>query len=393
MSLVRRLAAAVLVSATPAWAAAPSSLTVKAVNTLDLARPSQTIELSAKDLAALPEKDLKKIHVTDAAGKELLCQAVDQDGDSKADQVLFQSDFAAKETKTFKVAGGARHTYKKEDFRAYGRFNRERLDDFFWENDRVAHRMYGKALEVKPAEGHTDIQVSSAVDVWMKRTPRLVMNEWYMVDNYHADSGEGADYYSAGDTRGVGGNGLWAQEKMWLSRNFVQSQVFASGPIRVLFELSYEPINVERTAVSETKRISLDAGQNFVRFESRYKPAGTATLTAALGIRKAGPGGVAVVSKDFDPAGGWLATWEPVEKKAGSMGAAIVVDPKLVERLAEDEKNLLVIAKVPDLKLGYWAGSAWDKAGHFADYAAWKSHVEAFARGLQSPIEVTVSAQ
>jgi len=392
MSLVRRVATAGLLCAVPLCASAQTTtLTVKAANKLDLARPSQTIELMAKDLAAIGEKDLRKIHVTDA-GKELLCQAVDLDGDTRPDQVIFQSDFAAKATKTFKVAAGARQEYKKEDFRAYGRFNRERLDDFFWENDRTAHRMYGKALEVKPAEGHTDIQVSSAVDVWMKRTPRLVMNEWYMVDNYHTDSGEGADYYSAGDTRGVGGSGLWAQEKMWLSRNFVQSQVLASGPIRVLFELSYEPINVERMAVSETKRISLDAGQNLVRFESRYKPVGTATLTGAIGIRKAGPGGVAVTTKDFDPAGGWLATWEPVEKKAGNMGAAIVVDPKLVEKLAEDEKNLLVIAKAPDLKLTYWAGAGWDKSGHFADYAAWKSYVDAFARGAQSPIEVSVTA-
>jgi len=37
--------------------------------------------------------------------------------------------------------------YTKGQFRAYGRFVRERFDDFRWENDRIAHRMYAKALE------------------------------------------------------------------------------------------------------------------------------------------------------------------------------------------------------------------------------------------------------
>jgi hypothetical protein len=55
--------------------------TVTALNKLKIARPGHTIELSAKDLAALGEEDLTKIHVNNAAGKELLCQAVDTDGD------------------------------------------------------------------------------------------------------------------------------------------------------------------------------------------------------------------------------------------------------------------------------------------------------------------------
>ena len=93
----------------------------------------------------------------------------------------------------------------KADFRAYGRFVRERRDDFAWENDLVAHRMYGAALETWAQEPLT----SSAVDVWVKKTNRLVINDWYMTDDYHRDTGEGADLYSAGRTRGCGGNAVW----------------------------------------------------------------------------------------------------------------------------------------------------------------------------------------
>src|SRR6478736_2077567 len=179
-----------------------ASLTVTAVNKLPLVRASQTIELTTAQLAPLGAKDFATVHVQDSAGKELLAQAVDTDYDAyrKADIVIFQADFAASETKTFMVTTGKKQEFSKEQFKAFGRFNRERFDDFAWENDRIAHRTYGKALETWDGEPLS----SSTIDVWSKRTPQLVINDWYLTDNYHEDSGEGADYYSAGASRGCG---------------------------------------------------------------------------------------------------------------------------------------------------------------------------------------------
>src|SRR5688572_21194425 len=107
---------------------AAAQLTVTAVNKLPLARTSQTIELSAKQLEPVGARELNTVHVKDSAGKELLAQAVDTDGDAyrKADIVIFQADFAASETKTFTVTTGAKQVFKREQFKAFGRFNRER---------------------------------------------------------------------------------------------------------------------------------------------------------------------------------------------------------------------------------------------------------------------------
>src|SRR5689334_17829639 len=247
-----------------------AQLTVTAVNKLKIARQSETIELTAEKLAPLGEKDLMKIHVRDAGGKEVLAQPVDTDYDDyhKPDMLIFQADFGPQETKTFTVAAGAKREYAKEDFKAYGRFVRERFDDFAWENDRIAHRTYGKALETWKEEPLT----SSAIDVWTKRVSTLVVNGWYMLDNYHLDHGEGADFYSAGSTRGNGGDGLWAGDKLWVSKNFVDSRVLACGPIRVMFELTYEPFDVNGTKVAEVRRIALDAGQNLDHYQVHYKP-------------------------------------------------------------------------------------------------------------------------
>jgi len=369
-------------------AEAATQLTVVAANKLGIARASQTIELTAAQLAPLQAKDLNTIHISDSNGKELLAQAVDTDGDAyrKADIVIFQSDFAANESRTFTVSVGAKQVFKREQYKAFGRFNRERFDDFIWENDRVAHRTYGKALETWEGEPLT----SSTIDIWSKRTARMVVNDWYLSDDYHTDHGDGADFYSAGLSRGCGGNGLWAADRLWTSRNFVQSRVLANGPIRVLFELEYEPFLVDNINVRETKRISLDAGSQLDRFQSSYKqftrPGQTQKLTTGIGLKKT-PG----EQLEANAERGWLLKWEKVEKNSGNQGLAIVVDPKSFTKQSEDKLNHLVLAGVPENGVAvYWAGFCWDKAGAITDAAAWKKYVDEFAQGLQSPIEVTV---
>ena len=373
-----------LVLAQPFLAPA-AELTVTAVNKLNLARASQPIELTAAQLAPLGVKELNLVHVKDSAGKELLAQAVDTDFDAyhKADIVIFQADFTANETKTFTVTAGAKQVFKKEQFKAFGRFNRERFDDFVWENDRIAHRTYGKGLETWAGEPLT----SSTIDIWSKRTPRMVVNDWYLSDDYHADHGDGADFYSAGKSRGCGGNGLWAADQLRTSKNFVNSRVLANGPIRVMFELDYEAFDVNGMKVTETKRITLDGGSQFDRFQSFYKPEKSGALTTGIGLKK-----VSGEQVEANAARGWLLKWEKMEKNAGNQGLAIVVDPKTFVKQTEDKLNQLILSKVSeDNVASYWAGFCWDKAGQLTDAAAWKKYVDEFAQGVASPIEASVT--
>ena len=360
-------------------------LTVTAVNKLDLPRRSQTIEISARDLAPLGEKDLTKIHVQDSSGKELLTQAVDTDYDEyhKPDIMIFQADFAPRETKTFTVTVAAKHEYAPADFKAYGRFVRERFDDFAWENDLIAHRTYGKALITWKGEPLT----SSAIDIWSKRTPKLVINDWYMVDNYHADGGEGMDDYSAGATRGCGGSGIWSNNKLFAATNFVDSRVLANGPIRVMFELVYEPFNAGGSNVSQVLRISLDAGSQLDHFQNFYTLQPDDKIAVAVGLKK-----VKDEQKELNSGHGWLAIWEPMEKNQGMQGIAAIVDPAALGAASEDERNNLLVLKPAAAKtVSYWAGFAWDRAGSITSAAAWKKYVDEFAEALRSPIEVSVS--
>ena len=363
---------------------AQTQLTVTAVNKLNMARPNETIELSLKDLASLTEKDLSKLHVQDSSGKELLSQSVDTDYDEyhKPDMLIFQADFAPNESKTFVVTAGKKREYEKHDFRAYGRFARERFDDFAWENDRIAHRTYGKALITWKGEPLT----SSSIDIWSKRTEKLVINDWYMVDNYHTDLGEGLDAYSAGPTRGCGGSGIWANNQLYIPTNFIDSRVLSNGPIRIMFELVYEPFDVNGVKVSQVLRVSLDAGSQLNHFQTLYRAQGGEALAVAVGLKK-----VKEEQKQINAERGWLAIWEPMDKNLGMQGLGIVVNPSDFDKLTEDRLNHLVILKPKTtFPVSYWAGFAWDRAGKITSAQSWQDYLDQFANKLRSPMEVTV---
>ncbi|HYK91806.1 MAG TPA: DUF4861 family protein [Acidobacteriota bacterium] len=358
------------------------SLTITATNELDFPRPSETLVLEAKDLQMLNTGDLRKIHVRDAqSGRELLTQAIDLNGDSIMEELIFQADFRAHESRSYSLTTGAVQLPSKDDFKAYGRFVRERYDDFAWENDRIAHRMYGTALETWQQEPLT----SSAVDVWCKRVRRLVVNDWYMLDHYHEDTGEGGDFYSAGRSRGCGGSGIWVGGKLYVSRNFINSKVIANGPIRVMFELTYAPWQADGREVSEVKRITLDAGSNLDSFESHYKSSRPDGLVYAAGIKK-NEGSVSTSDKEA----GWLRSWEPIRKgQLGFLGLGIVMDPGSIVNMAEADDNYLVIGRArADGAAVYHAGFAWNRAGDFPDEQSWGEYLKQAALRIRSPLKI-----
>ncbi len=369
----------------PAAVAAPKTVAEVVVrNDADFSR-TEIVEVAVKDLKALAKPaDLARVHVTDAtSGRSVLAQGVDTDGDYDDDTLVFQATVGPKSSARFSLITGEVRKYKKEDFRVYGRFNRERFDDFAWENDKVAFRMYGEALETWQREPLT----SSAVDAWVKKTPRLVVNDWYLVDDYHKDHGEGGDFYSAGRTRGCGGSGLMSGDTLYVSKNFRKSRVLSRGPIRLLFELTYDAWDTGGVKVTETKRVTLDAGSNFNRFESVFRTdSGGALpnfLLEAAGIRKEKAADLRVDAK-----GGVIRQWQPLSAfgNDGSMGCAVVVEPGRVAATTELDGNVLLSFRPGP----YYSGTGWDRSGDFKTVADFDAAVGLFAKRIASPLKVEV---
>ena len=376
-------------AATPAAQAAAAIadrtdvVVVTLTNPLAVKRPAETIALASADLVKLvPGLDLKKLQVVDAKGKLVLSQLVDSDGDETPDQIVFQTDLGPSESKALKLRVGERASAVEADYKAYGRFVRERHDDFAWENDLIAHRMYGPDLETCKKEPLT----SSGVDVWVKRVPKLVVNEWYMTDNYHQDHGEGADFYGVGKSRGCGGLGIWSGGKLQVSKNFTGTRVLANGPIRLVFELTYAAWGTAR--VAETKRVTLDAGSHFNKFESTFK-GGKGSLSFAIGIAKH-PGGVV----EIDDKAPWMRVWEPLnEGKSGNLGTAIVLPMGAKGEAQQTDLDFLLVTPAPKSgPLTYYVGTSWDRTSAAGGAANWTKEAQLLSSRITNPVQIKLAA-
>lgn len=137
--------------------------------------------------------------VKDASGKVYMHQ-LEKLGQASPQNVLILVDIASEETLSLTVESNTPPAF---DSKTFARYVPERFDDFAWENDVVAFRMYGKALEGRPDD-------AQGMDYWAKRTDKLILNSWYKGNDYHKDHGEGLDYYSVGQTLGAGDIALFA---------------------------------------------------------------------------------------------------------------------------------------------------------------------------------------
>lgn len=254
--------------------------------------------------------------------------------------------------------------------RAVARFAPDRLDDLLWENDRVAHRIYGPTLEAREAPS------GSGIDVWAKRVSYPFMDRQLKFPNYHVDRGEGLDYYDVGRGRGAGGLGIWYDNKLWTSRNFSTYQIDKTGGDEARFSVTYRPwpVDVVRT-VSERREFSLPLGSNFTRMTSTLTSNSDAPLIVAIGISKrSNDNGRGFVTRDA--AHGRLMFWEPENPEHGSLGIALAVDPATVEGFTEDADNYLILVRVtPGQSFTYYMGSAWDRGLDFATRSAWEDFV------------------
>ena len=389
-------------------ASAAEKFTVTVTNDLTIARPAETITIPWSEVnKALPGALLQCIVVKDAAGQSLPYQvtnvapeAKDPEGMGVAyGELIFQHDFAAGEKSTTFTVEKSDKVSPVFPAKTFARFVPERLDDFAWENDKVAHRTYGPALEAPvPAGSKKEVLRSSGLDIWCKRVSYPVVDRWYNKghDHYHHDEGEGMDMYQVGPSRGCGGTGVWDGKQLFVSHNYQTWKVLANGPIRSIFELTYGVWEANGVKVSETKRFTVDAGHYLDQVESIFVVEGdTKEITVAIGVNKnSGDKGQDVKAEvTQNQAQGWFTQWE-VQKTNGSLGEAIIVSLDALKGFAEDSANQLVLAKVVSgQSLRYYVGAGWTKAGDFSSKSDWNAYVATCAARAASPVKVSISAQ
>jgi hypothetical protein len=386
-------------------ASAADRLTITVTQDLSIARPSETIAVPWKSVNdALPHAGIQHIVVKDASGRVLPHQVTNVAPEAKDPQrngvaygeLLFQHDFAPGEK-------SATFTVEKSDAvvapfptKVSARIVPERLDDFAWENDKIAHRTYGPALAAPaPAGSSKEVLKTSGLDIWFKRVPYPIVDRWYNIghDHYHHDEGEGIDMYNVGTTLGAGGTGIWAGGKLYSGINFTHWKVLANGPVRAIFELTYDGWDAAGTQVSEVKRFTVDAGHYFDRIDSTFTFAGGRPLTVAVGLNKepADKGEDAQATLAEDKAAKALVQWV-AQKKMGDFGVAVIMPSAGTPAYGSDARNAFMLAPATSGKpLRYYVGAAWTRAGEITSEQQWKRYVADEAARVAAPVHVSLS--
>jgi len=399
---LRATLVALVVCAPVAEAAA---VTITVTHGLDAARPATVVSVPFAQIAAI-DPALRMFHVVvrDSRGRSLPLQITNYQHDHRGaqyDDLVFSYDFAAGEKRAVFTLEPVATATAPEAPCVYARFVPERLDDVAWENDRIAHRMYGFALNT-PAAGGERLR-GSGIDVWAKRVSYPIIDRWYAKghDQFHKDGeGEGLDLYSIGGSRGAGGTGVWDGTKLWTSDNFVDGQMLSNGPRRAAFKLNYAPFDAgAQGRVAETKQFTVDCGGNFDAVESVFDfPVDEAVVGIGISEHPAVQGFPAAVLTR-DPQGRWMSFWE--ENQDGGLGVAVILanDATPAGFAHEDApggkgnaNNVLLVKARDAVPLRYFTGAGWTKSGQFDGRAAWETYVKDYAARAQNPLSVTVSA-
>ena len=362
------------------------AVNVTVENKSSLGRNGEMVEVDFNLITnKLKMQDGQKLIVLDKNGQQVPYQIVSY-GEAQAKLLIFQTTLSANQSEVYKVKTGTPDQF--ED-RVKTTFMPQRKDDISWENDRVAYRMYGPALEIDP----TEAMVSGGSDIWVKKTPNLVTQQWYKDDlagvkSYHEDHGEGLDFYSVGVSLGAGTAAPILNDSMYyITHNFKSYEILDNGPLRTVFKLTYEPYNVGDITVNETRMVSLDAGSNMNKITEFYGDTKT-PLQIAAGFPWRGND-----TYSMNAAEGYISYAEPNVEGKGVIYLGVVSDVPFIETKILSNQLIGVMDYQPSYMAGkgltYYSGGGWNQGG-FPTLADWNTYVADFAMKVRNPLIVSV---
>ena len=349
---------------------------VTVTNPSSYARTLESVEIAWTEL----EKrgiTAEQVIVEDEQHNQIPSQVIFDKG-GVAQRLLFQASVEASGKSQYKIKRGVADTYEAK---VYGRYVPERLDDYAWENNLCAYRLYGPALETSPEK-----LITPGIDVWVKCTEKLVIDEWYAKGDYHHNYGEGMDCYKVGKTLGGGASVPMVEGKFWpMEHNYASCKTLDNGPIRTSVELNYVAWDVNGTPVSLVKTITLDANQRFNRMENIYTGAFEELPIAAGFVRHD--------VKGTESGKDWLAMVEAVSDSKqpevdGDIYQAIVLPG--AEFNADLLGHSLAIKPVKSgEKMTYYSASGWSQGG-VENMEEWVETIKEQVAMVESPLEVTM---
>ncbi len=324
----------------------------------------RVIELSWKELVRKYNiSDTTYFSLQDQDGTEIPIQ-FEYLANGSVSKVLALVSVPAKGTTTLLMVKRKRTAYPSL---VYGRYVPERKDDFAWENNKIAFRMYGRALQFTNENAH-------GIDVWAKRTSRLVINDWYKTGDYHIDHGEGLDFYSVGSTMGAGNIAPYFADTVFYPGNYTQWKIMEQGPLRLRFKLSYDSFMYRGVRVAFEKEIELRAGDHFNKITVSLNASSPVSVPMAVGVVTRKENGIFF----FDKNAGLATYWEPAHPSHGTIGVGVVFSEK-IKKVSARSQQLFITKITNGRKFVYYAGATWDQQGDHRSALEWTKATKYFS--------------
>ena len=401
---------------------AADRVTITVANSLPTPRSTELAEVDASLIQARLD-GITTFFITDADGKEVPSQ-ITYDG-----KLIFPVGVPAKGKSIYYAQKGQPSLYEPKVF---GRQFPERVDDMAWENDKVAFRCYGPALQRSGERAW-------GYDVWNKRTSRLIVearyaseldpdmqraiqklrnigqgnlaDDLYNAISYHVDHGDGMDCYKVGSTLGCGTAALYVNKRIKYPRCYTTYEILDRGPLRFTVKLAYGTENIDGMAVFETRIISLDAGSHLNKAVISYS-----------GLKQETPLAVGIVVHNENPnayvqnnTGGYMCyedLGDPNQykekyraKQNADFGHIFVgtVFPQTTKEMKYQSENglpgayghILAISSVNNASpFTYYFGSAWDRNEETGIFSLtdWEAYLSNFVRQVRNPLKVTIKS-
>lgn len=401
---------------------AADRVTITVANSLPTPCSTELAEVDASLIQARLD-GITTFFITDADGKEVPSQ-ITYDG-----KLIFPVGVPAKGKSIYYAQKGQPSVYEPKVF---GRQFPERVDDMAWENDKVAFRCYGPALQRSGERAW-------GYDVWNKRTSRLIVearyaseldpdmqraiqklrnigqgnlaDDLYNAISYHVDHGDGMDCYKVGSTLGCGTAALYVNERIKYPRCYTTYEILDRGPLRFTVKLAYGTENIDGMAVFETRIISLDAGSHLNKAVISYSGL-TYETPLAVGIVVHNENPNAYVQNNT---GGYMCyedLGDPNQykekyraKQNADFGHIFVgtVFPQTTKEMKYQSENglpgayghILAISSVNNASpFTYYFGSAWDRNEETGIFSLtdWEAYLSNFVRQVRNPLKVTIKS-
>ena len=369
-----------------------------------------------KKLGVASVEELKgAVVVTNADGREVPSQLT-WDG-----KLIFQVGVGGKGKSIYYVQKGTPQRY---EVKAKGRLFTERQDEFGWENDRVAYRVYGHGGAV-------------GYDLFNKSTSELMLDYWYSSEQnqemrsvskqlrdrgygdladqvynafcYHIDHGKGMDCYTVGPTLGGGANALLnADGSLFMPKCYKKFEILDQGPLRFTVRFTYPEQDFGGEKVTETRVISLDAGSHFNRVAVSYAGLTKPTqMVAGTVVHKSNPSAYVLSQEsgyigyeDLGDGSVYNGKYrEELSKQMGRIYIGLLFPDKGIKTTYQQRENGIATGHVmatttyqPNAAYTYYFGSGWDKnaSTQFRNLTDWEAFLSKQAETVRVPLKVQV---